>query len=145
MTLQTRLRDKHQAVLRKKLFQLKQEVMKRGGRREGEREGGREGEKERGREGKREKIFKFLASSLQLLSFTITANRLGSNTLSICIYSYLNTFFQYLYLYLYLNVSSRKYFVFVFKYILIVFETTKIHSKYPASYYIRALINLAAI
>ena len=52
-------------------------------------------------------------------------------------------FFQYLYLYL--NVSNRKYFVFVFKYIPIVFETTKIHSKYPASYYIRALINLAAI
>ena len=52
-------------------------------------------------------------------------------------------FFQYLYLYL--NVSSRKYFVFVFKYIPIVFETTKIHSKYPASYYIRALINLAVI
>ena len=54
-------------------------------------------------------------------------------------------FFQYLYLYLYLNVSSRKYFVFVFKYIPIVFETTKIHSKYPAGYYIRALINLAVI
>ena len=36
-------------------------------------------------------------------------------------------FFQYLYLYL--NVSNRKYFVFVFKYIPIVFETTKIHSK----------------
>lgn len=31
--------------------------------------------KEGGREGKREKIFKFLASSLPLLSFTITANR----------------------------------------------------------------------
>ena len=54
-------------------------------------------------------------------------------------------FFQYLYLYLYLNVSSRKYFVFVFKYIPTVFETTKIHSKYPAIYYIRALINLAVI
>ena len=54
-------------------------------------------------------------------------------------------FFQYLYLYLYLNVSSRKYFVSVFKYIPIVFETTKIHSKYPASYYIRAIINLAVI
>ena len=38
-----------------------------------------------------------------------------------------------------------KYFVFVFKYIPIVFETTKIHSKYPASYFIRALINLAVI
>ena len=56
-----------------------------------------------------------------------------------------NTFFRYLYLYLHSSVSSRKNIVFVFKYIPIVFETTKIHSKYPAGYYIRALINLAVI
>ena len=81
------------------------------------------------------------------------------------------SFFQYLYLYLHLSVSSRKNFVFVFKYstgqkssrfytvklcknvnffwlvlyIPIVFETSKIHSKYPVGYYIRALINLAVI